>query len=214
MAFQLALPGNRYLPHTRLLLHRLKASGVRYRNGEFTFTLHSCAVRAFVTKAKDTIALLHQAAVQAAIVPDEWLLEHLVSAPNSLHVLGPVPWLDVRLSVFGLPGTNWPSQSPHSVVTPFPNLVRKHFDELGAPVNQLFSVSGTTEVFIPAVADLGFDTIETGATLIAHGLVEIHTMHRNLGLSLVCRQETDPTWSESVSELLRQAYEARILDPA
>lgn len=214
MHIRLALPGNRYLTHTRLLLGLLNPRTGLALNGRATFRIGSCTVTPLITKAKDTCALVEQGAVEAAIAPDEWVLEHLAAAPHSLEILGPVAWLNVRLSVFGLAGATWPPLSPPLVVTPFPNLLRKHCEESAAPLKQLYSVAGTTEAFIPAVADFGFDVVETGATLSANGLVELHTTHHNLCLSLVCRQVSDPAWDECADQLLRQANEARILNTA
>ena len=214
MSIRLGLPGNRYLPHTQTFLRRVNSLPVIGLNRKASFKLGSCSFDVSITKARDTIALVSQAAIEAAIVPDEWLLEHLASAPNSVRILGSVPWLTVRLSLFGVPETVWPPTLAQSMVTPFPNLLRAYLKDFGIPVKQLINVSGSTEGLVPAVADLGFDTVETGATLSAHSLVEVHTTHQDLALSLVCRPTKESTWTECVGELLRQANEARILKPS
>jgi ATP phosphoribosyltransferase len=215
MAIRLALPGNRYLSITQRLLHRLDAPGLSHLAGPCSFSVLSCSVTAFIAKPRDTLALVQQSAVHAAIVPDEWLLEHLASAPDSVMTLGRVPWLDVRLSVFGPRGTQWPPVSPHSVITPFPDLLRKRFHELCLPLGRIYCVSGTTEAFVPAVADLGFDIVETGATLRAYGLEEQCILHPDLQLSLISRGDAhDEEWTECAHKLLREAHEARIADPA
>lgn len=214
MSIRLALPGNRYLPHSQLLLRRLGAYEENGLPGRFKFDGNSCPITAFVTKARDTLSLVCQAAVDLAIVPDEWLFEYQVTAPDLVCVLGPVPWLNARLSFFGLPPTYLHLVEPRSIITPFPNMARKECEELGFTINKLLRVSGTTEIFIPNIADLGFDIVETGATLTSHGLAELHIVHTQLSLSLVCRNVNADPLNGCVGELLREAYEARILKPA
>jgi len=214
MSIRLGLPGNRYLPNTQSFLRRMNSLAVIGLNGNASFNVGSCSFNALITKARDTVALVSQEAIEAAIVPDEWLLEHLAFAPNSIRILGSVSWLTVRLSLFGAPGALWPPALAPSMVTPFPNLLRAYLKHLGIPVKELFNVSGSTEGLVPAVADFGFDTVETGATLSAHSLVELHTTHRDLALSLVYRPTKELTWTECAGELLRQANEARILNPS
>jgi ATP phosphoribosyltransferase len=60
------------------------------------------------------------------------------------------------------------------ISTEYPNLTRRHFDELGIPVKIMTSY-GATEAKVPDIVDATVDVTETGTTLRAHGMKVIDT---------------------------------------
>jgi ATP phosphoribosyltransferase len=70
-------------------------------------------------------------------------------------------------------GADMPSGS--RISTEYPNLTRRHFDELGIPVKVLTSY-GATEAKVPDIVDAIVDVTETGSTLRAHGMKIIDTL--------------------------------------
>ncbi|HXJ65325.1 MAG TPA: ATP phosphoribosyltransferase, partial [Actinomycetota bacterium] len=61
------------------------------------------------------------------------------------------------------------------ISTEYPNLTRRHFEELGIPVKVLTSY-GATEAKVPDIVDAIVDVTETGSTLRAHGMKIIDTL--------------------------------------
>jgi ATP phosphoribosyltransferase len=61
------------------------------------------------------------------------------------------------------------------ISTEYPNLTRRHFEELGIPVKVLTSY-GATEAKVPDIVDAIVDVTETGSTLRAHGMKVIDTL--------------------------------------
>jgi diaminopimelate decarboxylase len=61
------------------------------------------------------------------------------------------------------------------ISTEYPNITRRHFEELGIPVKVLTSY-GATEAKVPDIVDAIVDVTETGSTLRAHGMKIIDTL--------------------------------------
>ncbi len=61
------------------------------------------------------------------------------------------------------------------ISTEYPNLTRRHFEDLGVPVKVMTSY-GATEAKVPDIVDAIVDVTETGATLWAHGMKIIDTL--------------------------------------
>ncbi|MFL5799725.1 MAG: ATP phosphoribosyltransferase [Actinomycetota bacterium] len=61
------------------------------------------------------------------------------------------------------------------ISTEYPNLTRRHFEDLGVPVKVMTSY-GATEAKVPDIVDAIVDVTETGATLRAHGMKIIDTL--------------------------------------
>lgn len=70
-------------------------------------------------------------------------------------------------------GADMPAGS--RISTEYPNLTRRHFDELGIPVKVQTSY-GATEAKVPDIVDAIVDVTETGSTLRAHGMKIIDTL--------------------------------------
>jgi len=61
------------------------------------------------------------------------------------------------------------------ISTEYPNLTRRHFEDIGVPVKVMTSY-GATEAKVPDIVDAIVDVTETGATLWAHGMKIIDTL--------------------------------------
>ena len=61
------------------------------------------------------------------------------------------------------------------ISTEYPNLVRRHFEQLQIPV-KVFESYGATEAKVPDIVDAIVDVSETGGTLRAHGMKVIDTL--------------------------------------
>lgn len=70
-------------------------------------------------------------------------------------------------------GADMPAGS--RISTEYPNLTRRHFEELGIPVKVLTSY-GATEAKVPDIVDAIVDVTETGSTIRAHGMKIIDTL--------------------------------------
>lgn len=61
------------------------------------------------------------------------------------------------------------------ISTEYPNLTRRHFDDIGLDV-KVFESFGATEAKVPDIVDAIVDVTETGGTLRAHGMKIIETL--------------------------------------
>lgn len=61
------------------------------------------------------------------------------------------------------------------ISTEYPNVTRRHFEDIGVPVKVMTSY-GATEAKVPDIVDAIVDVTETGATLRAHGMKIIDTL--------------------------------------
>ena len=61
------------------------------------------------------------------------------------------------------------------ISTEYPNIVRRHFEQLQIPV-KVFESYGATEAKVPDIVDAIVDVSETGGTLRAHGMKIIETL--------------------------------------
>ena len=81
------------------------------------------------------------------------------------------------------------------ISTEYPNLTRRHFEELGIPVKVLTSY-GATEAKVPDIVDAIVDVTETGSTLRAHGMKIIDTLLESEVL-LIASTRLPPTRSSA-----------------
>jgi ATP phosphoribosyltransferase len=73
------------------------------------------------------------------------------------------------------------------ISTEYPNLTRRHFDDLGLDV-KVFESFGATEAKVPDIVDAIVDVTETGGTLRAHGMKIIETLMESEVLLIANRE--------------------------
>lgn len=94
-------------------------------------------------------------------------------------------------------------QAGSRVATSFPGLARRHFEELGKPID-LVPVSGAAEIAPHlGVADVIVDLVSTGSTLKVNGLKEIDTILESSAVLVTRpRAERDPQDERTLGELV------------
>ena len=73
------------------------------------------------------------------------------------------------------------------ISTEYPNLTRRHFDDIGLDV-KVFESFGATEAKVPDIVDAIVDVTETGGTLRAHGMKIIETLMESEVLLIANRE--------------------------
>ena len=73
------------------------------------------------------------------------------------------------------------------ISTEYPNLTRRHFDDIGLDV-KVFESYGATEAKVPDIVDAIVDVTETGGTLRAHGMKIIDTLMESEVLLIANRE--------------------------
>ena len=102
------------------------------------------------------------------------------------------------------------------ISTEYPDLTRRHFEELGIPV-RVFTSYGATEAKVPDIVDAIVDVSETGGTLRAHGMKIIDTLLESEVLLIASRQAAEDADKRRAMEDIRTlllgalAAEGRVL---
>jgi len=87
------------------------------------------------------------------------------------------------------------------ISTEYPNLTKRHFEELGIPVKVLTSY-GATEAKVPDIVDAIVDVTETGSTLRAHGMKIIDTLLESEVLLIAGREAAaDPEKRRAMDDI-------------
>ncbi|HEX9376951.1 MAG TPA: ATP phosphoribosyltransferase [Actinomycetota bacterium] len=87
------------------------------------------------------------------------------------------------------------------ISTEYPNLTKRHFEELGIPVKVLTSY-GATEAKVPDIVDAIVDVTETGSTLRAHGMKIIDTLLESEVLLIAGREAAaDPERRRAMDDI-------------
>jgi ATP phosphoribosyltransferase len=195
---RLAVPKGRFARQSASVVHSLGS------------VLPGGAAGCFLLRASDIPGCVADGHVDVGIAPDEWCLELKHSRTNPGVLVRPpgFGWITTRLSFFGAGPGAWPSGGPVAVATSFPSLVR-HLLRTRGLHPEIVHLKGAVEVAVPNIAPVGFDCVETGATLRSQGLVELCTPFAGLGMSLVCsRRWLDRTGTEVAEGVLEAIVRA------
>ncbi len=138
--------------------------------------IHDCEfsdVSICLVRSRDVPLLLLRGAVDIGVVGSDTLLDM-----GSLH------WNDAldletckcRMSVIGREGTDVFGQSHLTVATKYPLVATNYFSKHGTNVS-VTKMHGSVEMApMLGIADVAVDIVDTGATLMSNGLVEIHNI--------------------------------------
>ncbi len=90
----------------------------------------------------------------------------------------------------------------YSIGTTYVNIVRKYFDEMGVDV-EVFKLNGAVEL-APSIgiADAIVDIVESGSTLKANGMVEVHKL-MDISAILIVNRVSQKIKYENVNALIR-----------
>jgi ATP phosphoribosyltransferase len=142
-----------------------------------------------LVKHRDIPGLVCAGLVDVGVTSTDWVFE----SGRQFGAMRLLDWCDCRISLISAPSAKRPLIR---VVTEFPRhaaLLRgTHFPEDVS----ITTISGSTESLVPDVFDACVDCVETGATLRAHNLVELHTVlktsvvvianHASAAFAIVC----------------------------
>jgi ATP phosphoribosyltransferase len=109
------------------------------------------------------------------VVETEAEVEHLASLEYAKGGVGFGVKIVLAVPIDHPAGTAAELPNGTRISTEYPNLVRKHFVELGIEV-KVFESYGATEAKVPEIVDAIVDVSETGGTLRAHGMKIIDTL--------------------------------------
>jgi ATP phosphoribosyltransferase len=165
---KIGLPKGRFEAVSRGILAALgvpdpTAPRLRFRNGLDDILL---------LKAKDVPGLVAAGVLDAGVAPSEWVAE----LGMGCAVLGRVPGYQARISLLEPRAGAAREGRARRIATEFPALTRRHLVDAGQDV-RIIAVHGSTEAFIPDLADAAVDCVETGMTAERHGLQEVRTLH-------------------------------------
>lgn len=202
---RLGLPKGRFLPRSLNSLSRI--AGQPVAAPPFRMQLLEQRLLAYLLKPHDILQLLSEHRLDMGVVPEEWWIDHQarLGDQTTLTMLERLPWQNVRLDFFGAAIENWPPNCGASVATTFPSIAAQILARYGADSVELLPLSGTVEACVPDIASLGFDCVESGRTLAAHGLFSVFTAYRNLGVVLLSQR---PTRSDENASLVSLLYES------
>jgi ATP phosphoribosyltransferase len=200
--WKLGLPKGRFESSSRTAIEYL---GGQWVPGSLRFSVLEGTADVLLLKSRDIVPAVAGGELDFGIAPDEWFMEWEAASERRLtHFACAAPALPTRLSFFAHPDHEWRSGEVLRVATPFPALALREARNVKEwPHVEVLCVAGSTEAFVGVEAELGFDCVETGATLRSHGLLEVRTTHQELGLTVVHRLGRDVAES-TVSSCLRQ----------
>jgi len=119
----------------------------------------------FLCKPSDIISFVDSGLFDVGLVPREWIENFKGDLPK----LREMPGYNVRVCLIGLKLGHAQSKKNPIIVSEFPHVARK-FISKHMPGASLLEIKGSSEAFVPSIADFAIDTVETGQTLEANGL--------------------------------------------
>lgn len=121
-------------------------------------------IEIFLCKPSDIVSFVDSGLFDVGLVPREWI----ENFKDDLPKLCEVPGYNVRVCLIGVK-CNVQSKKNPIVVSEFSHVARKFISER-MPGASLLEIKGSSEAFVPSIADFAIDTVETGKTLEANGL--------------------------------------------
>ena len=167
---RLALPKARLLDRSRALLAALGVAGdprvYRYQRADQR-------IHVWLVRMRDVPMLLENGDVDLGVAPDEWI----ENGSGTLVRLERLGWYNARLALLAEAGARvardpvekW---GPIRVATEYPRVASRFLRTRGV-AHEILGVHGSAEAFVPSIADVVVDVIETGRTMARHGLTEI-----------------------------------------
>jgi ATP phosphoribosyltransferase len=159
------------LPKGRFLHHAEAAQAVAPADAE-----------TWLLRLQDIPCLVADGSLDAGITSEEWIQETRAEVVK----LAPLCWSHVRICVISKPGHHV-GLSPR-IVSEYPSLALEYATRryTGATLRR---VHGACEAYVPTLADLCVDCVETGQSLRRNGLHILEELFRS-DVWLVCSPET------------------------
>jgi ATP phosphoribosyltransferase len=203
---KIALPKGRFSELSQKVFHglggkllRLKAlrASVLDDQGEIYFL-----------NAADIPHLVSVGTIHCGISPDEWCLEfrHL-NRHVGFDTYRNLKWISTKLAFFSMADDTWPAPHGVTVATSFPALTKAILNEQGIKIAKLLPLRGSVEACVPSLADIGFDCVETGKTLIANELNIKYIPYNNLGVSFIVNKSFSLSSHGAFLKLLTHVFD-------
>ena len=119
----------------------------------------------WLLRLQDIPGLVANDVLDAGISSDEWIRE----TRSDVVRLAPLCWYHVRICTIASP-TDRHQGRPVHIVSEYPSIAQD-FANLRHPDARVRKVHGATESYVPGLADLAVDCVETGDSLRRAGLV-------------------------------------------
>jgi len=134
-------------------------------------------------RMQDIPDLVADGLLDVAVTSDEWLVE---SRADVVRV-APLCWYHVRICAIGRPSPLL--GDPVRVVSEYPNIARDYAEARWPGRFVQRTVRGATEEYLPDLADIAVECVETGQSIRRRGLVVLETLFE-ADVWLVCSAET------------------------
>jgi ATP phosphoribosyltransferase len=129
------------------------------------------AIAPWFLRMPDIPALVAEDALDAGIVGEEWLVE--TAAP--VRRIAPLGWYRVRICALGLPGLAR-LRRPVRVVSEYGAITHGYATSRWGSDFRQRTVRGSVEQFVPDIADVAVECVETGHSMRSRGLVVLDTL--------------------------------------
>ncbi len=116
----------------------------------------------FFVKHRDIPELIENNIIDIGITSWEWIVEKNVK----VDVVKKLDWCNTKICVIQNKDNY---EQGNSCVTEFPNIAKLYFEENNKNV-RIKKISGSSEAYVPLLADMSVDCVETGNTLKENGL--------------------------------------------
>lgn len=197
-SLRMGVPKGRLLGDASVLL---KGMGFSFNFDGRKLVSHSCGVDATLLKPRSIPQLIAMGHLDAGLMGYDVLLDSPYQ--DLLEVVGTTDLAPVRL-VAAASDPNIlrsPPSRPLVVATEYSHLADRWLTDMGLS-HVILHTHGSTEAFCPRFADLVIDVVETGDTLNANNLVQIHEFARS-SLVLVRRRAGAPHQVDVIGRALR-----------
>ncbi|MFF9018222.1 ATP phosphoribosyltransferase [Streptomyces sp. NPDC014870] len=173
------------LPKGRLLHHSEEARAIAPADTD-----------CWLLRLQDIPGLVADGSLDAGITSEEWIRESRADVVR----LAPLCWYHIRICAIGRPGHEV-GAAPR-IVSEYPTLAGE-YARSRHPEATVRHVHGACEAYVPALADLAVDCVETGLSMRKRGLDIVEELFRG-DVWLVCSRET-ATHERRRAELLAWA---------
>lgn len=132
------------------------------------------AFRFLLVKAPDVATYVQHGVADVGIVGKDLLIEY---ATDVLEILD-LNFGLCKFVVASVPSYNPQDHKRKRIATKYPKIARQHFHKKGEDV-EIIAIQGSVEIApVLGLADAIVDIVETGATLVANGLIEFEDICR------------------------------------
>ena len=153
------------------------------RNSEAAQNMAPSDTDSWLLRLQDIPGLVADGSLNAGITAEEWIRESRADVVR----IAPLCWYHVRICAIGRP--EHPVGAAPRIVSEYPSLAAEYAarQHPGATVRR---AHGACEAYVPSLADLAVDCVETGRSMRERGLDIIEELFRS-DVWLVCSRETE-----------------------